>query len=207
MLRRFLLLLLAPVLLVGCAADTRFDAIEDVQRAAYTAPGGPKLTLITAISNNTGVGGHSALMISGAQRVMFDPAGTWWHPTVPERGDVLYGMTPLMLEFYTDYHARETYHVVFQEIDLTPEIAAKAIALVEAHGPAPKAHCGQSVSGVLQSLGFSGIRRAWYPDKIMEDFAQLPDVRENKVFDDSPDENEDILAAQKAALVEQALAN
>lgn len=206
-LRRLALVLILPLALAACGAEPKWASDDDVRRSLYRAPGAPTLTLITAINNRSGAGGHSALLVSGQHRVLFDPAGTWWHPTVPERNDVLFGMTPLMLEYYTDYHARATYHVVFQEITVTPETAALALQLVQEHGPAAKAMCGQSVSGILQQLGFSGIRRSYYPDKIMDDFANVPGVRERKVFDDSPDANQDILDAQRAARVAEILGN
>ncbi|MEL6585073.1 MAG: hypothetical protein AAFY65_16925 [Pseudomonadota bacterium] len=184
---RAVALALSLLALAGCGADNVYAPLEEVSARAYRAEGPPTLTLITAINNRSGQGGHSALMVSGSQRVIFDPAGTWWHPTAPERGDVLFGITPTMLEFYSDYHARPTYHVVFQELTVSPEMAEQALALVQAHGPASKATCGQSVSGILQELGFTNVRRAWYPHKIMRDFANVPGVQERKVFDNEVD--------------------
>ena len=182
MLARLAALLLLP-LLAACGADNIYAPLTEVQTRAYREPGPATLTLMTAINNRTGSGGHSALMVSGEQRVIFDPAGTWRHPTVPERGDVLYGITPTMLEFYVDYHARPTYHLVSQEITVPPEIAAKALELVQAHGPASKATCGRSVSAILRELGYTQVQRRWYPDRIMRDFAKIPGVTETKRFD------------------------
>ncbi|SFJ03755.1 hypothetical protein [Jannaschia pohangensis] len=188
MIRAVVFTLLLSVL-GACGADSVYAPIEEVNRRAYQAPGPTTLTLMTAINNRSGAGGHSALMVSGSQRVIFDPAGTWWHPTAPERGDVIYGITPQILDFYIDYHARPTYHMVMQEIDVSPAVAERVIQLMQAHGPANKATCGQSVTGILQEAGFTSIRRAWYPDRIMKNFAQLPGVRERKIFDDTVDEH------------------
>lgn len=185
---RALLILLTLPFLAACSADNVYAPLEEVRRRAYAAEGPATLTLMTAINNRSGAGGHSALMVSGSQRVIFDPAGTWHHPTVPERGDVLYGITPTILGFYVDYHARPTYHIVLQEITVPPELAEQALALVQAHGPASKATCGQSVSGILRELGFTSVRRAWFPEKIMRDFGKVPGVTERKVFDDTVDE-------------------
>lgn len=181
-------LLLVP-LLAACAADNVYAPLEEVNARAWAAPGPPTLTLVTAISNRTGTGGHSALMVSGSQRVIFDPAGTWWHPNAPERGDVKFGMTPTMVEFYTDYHARPEYRLVLQELSVSPDQAERALQLVQAHGPASKATCGQSVSGILQDLGFASVRRSWFPDRIMRDFAEVPGVRETVIVDDTEDAN------------------
>ncbi|TFL20284.1 hypothetical protein DR046_00270 [Jannaschia formosa] len=182
-------LALALPVLAGCGADNVYAPLEEVQARAWAEPGPPKLTLLTAINNRSGAGGHSALMVSGSERVIFDPAGTWRHPTAPERGDVLHGITPTMLEFYTDYHARPTYHMVVQEVVVSPEMAEQALALVKAHGPAGKATCGIAISGILQELGFASVGRSWYPDRVMRDFAELPGVTESKIFDDTVDES------------------
>ncbi|WGH79682.1 hypothetical protein [Jannaschia ovalis] len=186
MLRAALLALTLP-LLAACGADDIYAPMEEVSRHAYVAPGPAKLTLLTAINNRSGAGGHSALMVSGSQRVIFDPAGTWWHPNAPERGDVLYGIDPTMLEFYLDYHARPTYHMVIQEIPVDAATAERALQMVQSHGPAGKATCGQSVSGILRELGFSTVGRSWYPDRIMKDFATVPGVIQHKLFDDTVD--------------------
>lgn len=198
---RALALTLGLSLLAGCGADSIYAPVAEVSARAHVEPGPARLTLMTAINNRSGEGGHSALMVSGSQRVLFDPAGTWRHPTAPERGDVIYGITPTMLEFYTDYHARPTYHVVVQEVVVPAETAERALALVEAHGPASKATCGMSVSGILRELGFSQVDRSWFPARIMRDFAEVPGVVEHKIFDDTEDAHSpDGPAARAAAL-------
>lgn len=186
MLRALIAALMLP-LLAACGADAVFAPPAEVAARAFRAPDAPRLTLITAINNRSGSGGHSALMVSGSQRVIFDPAGTWRHPTAPERGDVIFGITPTMLDYYIDYHARPTYHVVIQDLSVTPELAARALALVEAHGPAGKATCGQAVSGILRELGFAQVGRSWFPDRIMRDFQDVPGVVRSEVYDDTDD--------------------
>ncbi|MCK0167734.1 hypothetical protein MWU52_09270 [Jannaschia sp. S6380] len=188
MLRAVALALLLPVL-AGCGADNVYAPMAEVERRAWQEPGPATLTLVTAISNRSGAGGHSALMVSGSQRVIFDPAGTWHHPTAPERGDVIFGITPTMYDFYIDYHARPTYHVVTQRILVPAATAERALQLVQAHGPAGKATCGQSVSGILRELGFTQVRRAWFPDRIMRDFDTVPGVVRSEIFDDTVDEH------------------
>ncbi|MEM7490119.1 MAG: hypothetical protein AAF390_13445 [Pseudomonadota bacterium] len=185
---RVAVMVLGPLILSACAAaDNVYASFADVQARVWTEPGPPKLTLMTAINNRSGEGGHSALMISGSQRVIFDPAGSWWNPDAPERGDVKYGISPAMLDIYVDYHARPTYRMVLQEIEISPEMAERGIALVEAHGPAAKATCGRTVSGVLRDMGFTEVRGTWFPKQIMRDFAKLPGVTETVVRDDTED--------------------
>jgi hypothetical protein len=131
--------LMRPVLALGlalglaaCAAEEVWAPDEVVSQARYVPSGPAKIQLLTMISNRNGSGGHSALLIDGPERVLFDPAGSWRHPMAPERNDVIYGVSPQLYDFYMDYHARETYHVVVQELDVSPGQAAALIELVEA---------------------------------------------------------------------------
>ena len=94
----------------------------------------PSITLYTVVRKRGNEGAHSGLMIDGSQRVMFDPAGTWHHPTVPERNDLHYGITERMRKFYIDYHARETYDVIENKVYVSPAVAEAAIRRAEAYG-------------------------------------------------------------------------
>lgn len=198
--------LTAVTLLAACDAQSVWAPDEEiaVAQARFDPSGPPTVTLITMINNRTGSGGHSALMIDGAERVLFDPAGSWHHPTVPERNDVLYGMSPQLYGFYVDYHARETFHVVEQSVTVTPEIAARLIQAVESYGAVPSARCSIAVSGILSSTpGFAGISQNLFPHRTMEQMALLPGVSENRIYDDDSDDNYELLNAQarRAALL------
>ena len=191
--------------LAGCVAEEVMAPPEAVQRAAYVPDGPPKVTLVTMISNSSGAGGHSALIIDGAQRVVFDPAGSWFHPMVPERNDVLYGMGEPFMGYYMDYHARETYHVVVQEREVAPETAASLIAAVESYGAVPNAQCSLSISRVLsRTPGFEEIGTSWFPARTMDNFGRLSGVRETRVYDDDSDDNLELLQAQARAAQLQA---
>lgn len=199
--------LMRPVLALGlvaglaaCGAEPVWAPDEVVSQARYIPEGPAKVQLLTMISNRSGSGGHTALLIDGPERVLFDPAGSWRHPLAPERNDVLYGMSPQLYDFYIDYHARETYHVVVQELDVTPAQAAALIEMVEAYGPVPRAQCSAAVSSVLsQAPGFQGMSRNLFPTRTMAQFAQIPGVRESRVYDDDSDDNYELLNAQAAA--------
>lgn len=174
--------------LAGCGgADNIWASDQAVADAVYRHDGPPTLTLFTVISKATGSGAHSALMVNASQRVIFDPAGTFHHPNLPERHDVIYGMTDPAVDFYIDYHARATYDVVRQDIVVTPQVAEMAKRAVEQYGAVPKAHCGQSVSAILRSLpGFGSIPQSYFPKKIMNAFGDLPGVRAQTFQDDDP---------------------
>lgn len=186
--------------LVGCAAPVVWAPDDAVAQARYREPGPTRLTLLTMISNSSGAGGHSALVIDTDERLIFDPAGSWFHPAAPERNDVIYGMQPVLFDFYMDYHARETYHVVVQEIDVSPEVAAFVAAEAKAAGPVPQANCSRVISSILgRAPGFESIRTAWLPERTMAQFGAIAGVRETRVYDDDSDDNYEALQAQLRA--------
>ena len=97
---RLLAALSLIVALAGCGgADNIWASDQTVADAVYRHDGPPTLTLFTVISKASGSGAHSALMVNGSQRLIFDPAGTFHHPNLPERHDVIYGMTDPAVDF------------------------------------------------------------------------------------------------------------
>ncbi|MCG6904535.1 MAG: hypothetical protein LJE68_17840 [Rhodobacter sp.] len=195
MIRRFCLVLLVPLALAACTAESVYAPDAEVQRAAYRTDAPPSITVFTVVSNRDGSGGHSALMINGSQRVIFDPAGTFQHPQLPERNDVIYGIKDAAVEFYKDYHARETWHVVSQEIPVSAEVAEMALRRVQGYGAVPKAYCTHANTDVLKSLpGFQGVPGTFYPVKLMNYIDTLPSVRRSVFRDDSPANNGTIVA-------------
>jgi len=194
---RSLFLALGALLLVaGCAAEQVWAPDEEVSRAAYVHDGQARLTLFTMINNNTGAGAHTSLMINGAQRVIFDPAGSFnTRRHLPERNDVLYGITPQVEDVYTRYHARKTYRVRIQRLDVSPELAARAIALVEANGAVPSAACSLATSRILGELFPGQVRTSWFPNKTADAFAQIPGVTEETLYEYDSDDNSKVLAA------------
>lgn len=182
----------------GCAQSVRAPEAA-VSAASYRAPGPSTLTLFTMVNNRSNEGAHTALMINDeSERVIFDPAGTWWHRTAPERDDVLHGITPQMLEFYIDYHARETYRVEMHTIEVAPEVARQARMAALANGAVPNAMCARATSAVLrQTPGFQTMPATFFPRRLMNAFADLPGVQHQTFRDDDPDENRAVLAAQQ----------
>lgn len=131
----------APLALAGCGAQSVWAPADFVQRVAYTHPGPKNITLFTMKNTGTDNGAHTGLMVSASQRVIFDPAGTFGHESIPERNDVHYGITPRIEEFYITYHSRVSYYTMIQSLDVSPEVAEMALRAVEAAGPVPKALC------------------------------------------------------------------
>lgn len=202
MLRRAVLALGLLLGLAACAAEPVWAPDDAVARARFEPVGPPTVTLYTMVSNRSGAGGHSALMIDGDQRLLFDPAGTWHHPAAPERNDVIFGMSPQLLGFYIDYHARETYHVVAQQVEVSPEVAAQLSRAVQEHGAVPKAQCSLSVSSILRQVpGWDHIGQSYFPVRTMNAFGEIPGVRSEQIFDDDSDNNTEMLARQARAEV------
>ena len=182
------------LVLSACGAQHVWAPEAAVRSALWRAEGPASITLITIVSTQTGSGGHSALLVNGSHRALFDPAGTFKVPFVPERDDVLFGMTDRALAVYIDYHARETYDVRLQELAVTPEQAEAALRAMQAHGPAGKATCNRAVTGVLAEVpGFEAVPRGWFPNRTAEWFAALPFVSERVVTDDDADDNHGVL--------------
>ena len=171
--------------LAGCAGGSANDAtLEEAQAAAYVAGDAPKLTVFTVVNNKSGSGGHSALLVSGSQQVIFDPAGSFEHERVSERGDVLYGMSPGWVAAYKSAHARSTYHVVSQEIDVTPEQAERALALVQSNGAVGSAFCANATSSILRQVpGFEDVSVTFFPVNLMEQLDQRDDVETEKYYE------------------------
>jgi hypothetical protein len=158
------------------------------------------LTIFTMVNNRTGRGGHTALMVNGSQRVIFDPAGSFRDSRVAERGDVIYGVTPGWLQAYKSAHARVTHHVVSQEIQVSAEQAELALSLVQGNGAVRGAFCAQATTGILTQIdGFEGIQRTFFPENLMEQVAALPDVTTTKLYEDDAGNVVDAVRATQLA--------
>ena len=189
--------LIMLLILAACGADNEWASDAEVAQARYVQEGPSTITLFTVVNNRSNSGAHSGLLINGSEQVMFDPAGSWQHPSLPERNDVHYGLTPRMVSFYIDYHARETYRVIEQTITVTKAVADMAIAQAEAYGAVPKGQCTKSMSAVLRGVpGFESLPATWYPKVLSNAFGALPGVTARTITDDDADDNHGVLMVQ-----------
>ena len=180
--------------LSGCAGESVWAPDEEVARVAYQHDGPPRLTLYTMLNNSTGAGAHTALMINGSQRVIFDPAGSFNKSNVlPERNDVLFGITPQVEDVYTRYHARETFRVKVQKMDVSPEVARRAEQVALNYGAVPQAMCANSTSDVLSKVFPGQVSQTWSPRKLSDQFAQLPGTTERVLREYDSDDNSKVL--------------
>lgn len=194
--------LVLAILLGACGgpAEPVWAPQDAVDRARYAAPGPGRVTLVTVRSTNSGFGAHSGLVISGSERVIFDPAGTFELASVPERNDLHYGITPDVLAVYIDYHARETYDVILQEVAVTRAEADALIARAADHGAVPKAQCALSIAAILNSQPrFQGLPSSYFPNRLSQAFGALPGVSGRTVTDDDADANHGVLIRAQGA--------
>lgn len=197
--RRIFLCFIVLFTLAACGgpAEPKWAPDADVAQARFVSDGPPSVTLFTVLSTKNGSGAHAGLLINGSQRVIFDPAGTWHHPRLPERNDVHFGMTPLMVEFYIDYHARETFDVIEQTVVVSPEVAELVMQRAMAYGAVPKAQCTLAISSILRGVpGFEGLPGTWFPKNLMDAFGELPGVKSRKYTDTDTSNNHGVLLVQ-----------
>ncbi|MEL6609104.1 MAG: hypothetical protein AAFO93_09360 [Pseudomonadota bacterium] len=183
----------APALLAACSTKpVVFAPAEDVARVRYVHDGPPELTVFTSFNTGSDNGAHSALFINASQRVIFDPAGTFAHPKIPEQHDVLYGANPQVMRAFVDYHTRITYWTRTQSVVVPAAAAEYALRQAQASGPVPDALCTRRITEILSSApGFPGaIKTTWFPDKLSAQMATVPGVvtREFRQTDDADKE-------------------
>ncbi|WP_287885399.1 MULTISPECIES: hypothetical protein [Paracoccus] len=200
--RRAFLALALPAALAACGADNKWANDEAIRRARYVSDEPPSITLFSVIGIPRGEGGHSALMINGSQRVIYDPAGSWEHPAIPERHDVLYGITPNFRNFYIDYHARSTYWVAEDTVRVPLSVADAAIRSVERQGASNKSFCAVNTGKALSRVpGFEGAPTGFSVLKLREWFLTLPGVTSRRHMDGDPANNHDVLLRQKSGSI------
>jgi len=174
--KRVLLALLLPLLLAACGKSV-WAPDEAVARARYVSNEPPSISLFTVIRTPGVEGAHSGILINGSQRVLFDPAGNFSNPAVPERNDVLFGITPTMLNYYVDFHAREHFDVIEQKVPVSAAVAEMVMQRAMDNGPASSALCSRNVSNVLAGVpGFESVKSTFFPRTILREFGRMPGV-------------------------------
>lgn len=193
--RRIFVLLTLLLGLAACAGESVWAPDEAVDRARYSSSNAPTLTLFTVINVKSGNGGHSALLVDApSERVLFDPAGSFNHPRLPERNDVIHGMSDPAVDFYIDYHSRTSWRVIKQDLVVPAGVAEQALRLVKENGAVPQAYCANSISNLLRQLpGFDSIRSTMFPENLMKQFSDFQGVQRSEYHDNDPDINGEIL--------------
>jgi hypothetical protein len=190
--RRVFLLSVSAAALAGCTNDAPKipDATPDrVANAVYRHDGPPEVVLYTMISNDSGSGAHTSMMINASQRVIWDPAGSFRNEKIVERGDVVFGVTPPMEDVYRRFHARKTFHVVVQRMALTPEVAEGLLQRALVAGNQQPANCAASTARLMNATpGFPKVPQTYFPKTLAEAFGALPGVTTRRFYEtDDPD--------------------
>ena len=194
--RRVFLTGLAASGLTACAAESVLAPMDVVEARAFRSDEPTHLRLLTMRNTGSDNGAHSAVLVQASQRVMFDPAGSFSHPTIPERNDLLYGITPRVEQYYISYHARQTYYVEAQYLEVSPAVAEQAFMLFQRAGPVAQANCTRVTSRVLRQLpGLERLPQTWFPGNLADAFGKLPGVR-TEIYREQ-DSDDKSLAAQQ----------
>jgi hypothetical protein len=177
-LARLVAVLMLPVLVAACAPGSGEWAPDvAVQRALYSNGEPPEITLLTVINNRSGAGDHSALLINGEHRILYDPAGSWYNRHAPRRNDVHFGINARLEEIYLDYHARDTHHVIAQSLRLTPQQAAVALEVAQSQSLAAPGQCAVRTGGILREIpGLEDLRSTLFPRTLKDRFGEFPGV-------------------------------
>lgn len=194
--RRAFVLGLSSAGLSACGAQSVWAPTSAIDAVAFFGNGPKSLTLYTMKNVESGNGAHTGLLVDASQRVMFDPAGTFGHPTIPERNDVLFGFSPRVEDYYVSYHARSTFYVIGQKIEVSDQVAEVALGLVMSNGAVSKAMCTRATSSLLSRLpGFESIGTTFFPNNLADDFGRLPGVQTREYRENDADDKS-IAAAQ-----------
>ena len=195
-------LLMAALILAACAgpAEPTWAPNAEVERARYVHDGPAKLTLFNVVTTRNGSGAHAALMVNADERLLFDPAGTFQVPFVPERNDVLHGVTPRALAAYIDYHARPSHSVDVYELEVTRSQANRIASLIKANGAVPKAQCAVSIGRILKQVpGFESISLSYFPNALAKAFVGRGGVMRQTITDETADTSHNVTFVRPGA--------
>ena len=163
---------------MGCRATARGDPASEADLPRYRHLGSATVTLITVLSKRDGSGGHSALIVNGEHRVIFDPEGSLSHTSLAVSSDVIYGANPAVVESFIGYHTRKTDDTVTETLDIADAVASDLLTRVMLHRTVMQSYGTQSVGALSRSTpGFEGIRPMFPSKNLMESFAAQPGVR------------------------------
>lgn len=163
------------------ASNTEISAVRHVSKER------PYVAVVSMVNRGNNRAAHTALIINASQRVIYDPAGTFFYEDLAERGDIHYGATDVMVSYYERYHARLTYYVHVQTIPVTAQVAEAVLRRAQAQGPSPKMFCTVHTTAVLNDVpGFPGapFRTSFFPETLRAQVAELPGVIDRYRFEE-----------------------
>lgn len=184
---RSLRLLIAVVALgtsAACAVEEG-ASVQDISTARAVTGNPPSISVVTMVKRSDNSAAHSALVINGSHQVIYDPAGSFKHPELIERGDVLFGANDRLVNYYERYHARSAYYVHVQKFDVSADVAETALARAQAQGPSPKMFCNIHTVAVLNDIpGFGGLKSSFFPEDLRRQIALKPGVQNRYLYEE-----------------------
>ncbi len=182
-LRRLVTVLMLP-LVAGCTAVEVGSSPDEIAAVRYVPDEQPYIAVVSMVAHDDQRAAHSALIISASQRVIYDPAGTFEHPDLKERGDIHYGADDRMVNYYKRYHARFSHFVHEQRIPVTPEVAEAALLRAQAQGPSPKMFCTRHTVAILNDVpGLPDFTPSFFPENLRREVASLPGIVDSYVYE------------------------
>jgi len=179
----------ASLFLGACVNNSVFPP-EEIASMRVVTDEAPFISLITMVNDKSGGGEHSALLINGSQQVLYDPAGSFRSSRVIRSEDMIYGMTPELVDYYNSYHARFGYYVKIQKLAISREQADALIIRAQAEGAVPKLTCAIATTNILGDFAmFDSIGRTILPGRQMRRFGALPGVETTLVREDDIGQN------------------
>jgi len=187
---RPLILIACLIALSACSSNQPWAEAEKVAAATYKHPGAKTVSLVTIVGTSGAKMGHTALLINGSERVLYDPAGTWYSPLAPERADLHYGITDAVLQNYISYHAREGFEVLKATKVVSPAVADRMIANAIAVGGAAGGLCSANAAQIISMTpGFEGFPVSIWPTKTIEAFLAIPGLAVETYAEDDEGKN------------------
>lgn len=182
--------ILALSILAACAGGGGEPlTAEKVQAVAFRANETPRLTLLTTVNNRNGQGAHTALLVSGSQRVLFDPAGSFRSEDVFRHNDLMYGVTDRKLQTFRSFQASSRHRVVSQTIPVSAASAERALQLVQARGSVAPAYCANSTAEILQQLPETAdVKVTFYPVQLMDQIKAKPGITTSVYYENDAGE-------------------
>ncbi|MEM7614978.1 MAG: hypothetical protein AAF245_08015 [Pseudomonadota bacterium] len=163
------------LLLAACAVEEGATSVQIAEKR-FVSSEQPYVEVVSMVDRRSERAAHTAMVINASQRVIYDPAGTFQHEDLVERGDIHYGATDRLVRYYERYHARFSHYVHVQRIPLSPEVAERVLRRAQAQGPSPKMFCAIHTVDVLnESLGTS-FGRSFFPEALRTSVARMPGV-------------------------------
>lgn len=182
--------LLFLAFLGACTGVEEGASVSRIDSARHVSEAAPYVAVVSMVKRSNNRAAHTALFINASQQVIYDPAGSFDHPEMPERGDILYGANDRLLNYYERYHARSRYFVHVQKLPVSGATAEAMLRRAQAQGPSPKLFCTAHTIDVMKDVaGFEGLSRSFFPEDLRRQIAGYPNVRDRYLYEEDHGKN------------------